>query len=134
MEVSLFYGFRCALYNPESAYTTPTLCGHVRLIFLLLQGSVAEAELQSVAETRSLKRQRKLDRVEIPEDQLFITDDLLGKGGFGEVYLADYNGHNAAVKVCAVGSMSWTILSNTWPSWTVMLNGLKSSVGKGYLA
>lgn len=28
-----------------------------------------------------------------------ITDELLGKGGFGEVYLADYNGHNAAAKV-----------------------------------
>ncbi|CAM9886444.1 unnamed protein product, partial [Scytosiphon promiscuus] len=35
----------------------------------------------------------------IPEDHLFITGDLLGKGGFGEVYLADYNGHNAAAKV-----------------------------------
>ncbi|CAM9749241.1 unnamed protein product, partial [Ectocarpus fasciculatus] len=42
---------------------------------------------------------RKLNQVEIPEDQLFITTDLLGKGGFGEVYLADYNGHNAAAKV-----------------------------------
>lgn len=28
-----------------------------------------------------------------------ITDELLGKGGFGEVYLADYNGRNAAAKV-----------------------------------
>ncbi|CAM9108702.1 unnamed protein product [Ectocarpus sp. 8 AP-2014] len=54
---------------------------------------------ESVAEARSIRRQRKLDQVEIPEDQLFITTDLLGKGGFGEVYLADYNGHNAAAKV-----------------------------------
>ena len=52
-----------------------------------------------MVEARRIKRQRKLHQVEIPEDQLFITDDLLGKGGFGEVYLADYNGHNAAAKV-----------------------------------
>eukprot|EP00752_Nemacystus_decipiens_P018469 g16559.t1 len=61
--------------------------------------SVAEAVSEAVAETRRIKRQRKLDQVEIPEDHLFITTDLLGKGGFGEVYLADYNGHNAAAKV-----------------------------------
>lgn len=47
-----------------------------------------------------MRRQRKLEQVEIPQDQLLITGDLLGKGGFGEVYLADYNGHNAAAKVC----------------------------------
>ena len=46
-----------------------------------------------------LRRQRKLDQVEIPEDHVTVTGDLLGKGGFGEVYLADYNGHNAAAKV-----------------------------------
>ncbi|CAM9282264.1 unnamed protein product, partial [Hapterophycus canaliculatus] len=45
------------------------------------------------------RRQRKLDQVEIPEHHLFITGDLLGKGGFGGVYLADYNGYNAAAKV-----------------------------------
>ncbi|CAM9164639.1 unnamed protein product, partial [Hapterophycus canaliculatus] len=59
----------------------------------------AEAERESGAEIRRIRRQRKLDEVEIPEDHLFITGDLLGKGGFGEVYLADYNGHNAAAKV-----------------------------------
>lgn len=53
-----------------------------------------------MAEARSIRRQRKLDRIEIPEDHLAITSDLLGKGGFGEVFLADYNGHNAAAKVC----------------------------------
>ncbi|CAM9206277.1 unnamed protein product [Ectocarpus sp. 12 AP-2014] len=67
---------------------------------LYKQGSYAEsATSESVAESRSIRRQRKLNQVEIPEDQLFITTDLLGKGGFGEVYLADYNGHNAAAKV-----------------------------------
>ncbi|CAM9364389.1 unnamed protein product [Pylaiella littoralis] len=62
-------------------------------------GSTAEAASESVAEARRIRRQRKLDQVEIPEEQLFITNDVLGKGGFGEVYLADYNGHNAAAKV-----------------------------------
>ncbi|CAN0166390.1 unnamed protein product, partial [Scytosiphon promiscuus] len=62
-------------------------------------GTTAEAKSEVLAEARSVRRQRKLDQVEIPEDHLFITGDLLGKGGFGEVYLADYNGHNAAAKV-----------------------------------
>lgn len=52
-----------------------------------------------MAEARRIKRQRKLDQVEIPADPLSITDELLEKGGFGEVFLADYNGHNAAAKV-----------------------------------
>ncbi|CAM9106764.1 unnamed protein product [Ectocarpus sp. 13 AM-2016] len=69
----------------------------------LYQRSMAEATSESVAEARRIKRQRKLDQVEIPEEHLFITDDLLGKGGFGEVYLADYNGHNAAAKVLYIG-------------------------------
>ena len=33
-----------------------------------------------------------------------LTDVLLGKGGFGEVYLADYSGVNAAAKVLKIGS------------------------------
>ncbi|CAN0262805.1 unnamed protein product [Ectocarpus sp. 4 AP-2014] len=65
--------------------------------------SVAEATSESVAEARRIRRQRKLDQVEIPEDHLLITNDLLGKGHFGEVYLADYNGHNAAAKVLYIG-------------------------------
>ena len=52
-----------------------------------------------MAEARRKRRQRKLDQVEIPAEHLSITEDLLGKGGFGEVFLADYNGHNAAAKV-----------------------------------
>ena len=60
---------------------------------------MSEASSESVAEARSLRRRRNLDQVEIPEDHVTITSDLLGKGGFGEVYLADYNGHNAAAKV-----------------------------------
>ncbi|CAM9226240.1 unnamed protein product [Ectocarpus sp. 12 AP-2014] len=65
----------------------------------LYQLSMAEATSESVAEAHRIRRQRKLDQVEIPEEHLFITNDLLGKGGFGEVYLADYNSHNAAAKV-----------------------------------
>ena len=63
------------------------------------QRSLAKAKAESLAEARRSRRQRKLDQVEIPEDQVAITDEMLGKGGFGEVYLADYNGHNAAAKV-----------------------------------
>lgn len=66
---------------------------------LLVQGTNADATSESVAKARRIRRQRKLGQVEIPEDHLFMTGDLLGKGGFGEVYLADYNGHNAAAKV-----------------------------------
>ena len=45
-----------------------------------------------------------MQQLEIPEDQLTLTDVLLGKGGFGEVYLADYSGVNAAAKVLKIGS------------------------------
>ncbi|CAM9431484.1 unnamed protein product [Scytosiphon promiscuus] len=62
-------------------------------------GSAAEAASEAVAEARKIRRQRKLDQVEIPEEHLLITNDVLGRGGFGEVYLADYNGYNAAAKV-----------------------------------
>lgn len=54
---------------------------------------------KTLAEARLERRQRKLDQVEIPEEHLTITEELLGKGGFGAVYLADYNGRNAAAKV-----------------------------------
>lgn len=50
-------------------------------------------------EARRMRRQRNLDRVEIPEHCVTLTDELLGRGGFGAVYLADYNGRNAAAKV-----------------------------------
>ncbi|CAM9883869.1 unnamed protein product [Ectocarpus fasciculatus] len=67
----------------------------------LVKRSTAEAQAQteSLAEARRSRRQRKLDQIEIPEDHVSITNEVLGKGGFGVVYLADYNGHNAAAKV-----------------------------------
>ena len=48
---------------------------------------------------RRLRRQRNLDQIEIPADHVMISTDVLGKGGFGTVYIADYNGRNAAAKV-----------------------------------
>ena len=55
-----------------------------------------------MAKSRRARRQRRLQQLEIPEDQLTLTDVLLGKGGFGEVYLADYSGVNAAAKVMQI--------------------------------
>ncbi|CAM9992093.1 unnamed protein product [Scytosiphon promiscuus] len=78
----------------------------------LHKGCSAEAKSESVAEARRMRRRRKLDQVEIPEDHLFITGDLLGKGGFGEVYLADYNGHNAAAKVLTFAHGSGALEEN----------------------
>lgn len=43
-----------------------------------------------------------MDQLEIPEEHVVITDELLGKGGFGGVFLADYSGRNAAAKVLVV--------------------------------
>lgn len=40
--------------------------------------------------------------LEIPQDDILLTDELLGKGGFGSVYLVDYNGRNAAAKVVQI--------------------------------
>lgn len=68
----------------------------------LHQRSNAESDAEARAEARSARRRRKLDDVEIPEDQVVITDELLGSGGFGAVYLADLNGRNAAAKVLDV--------------------------------
>ncbi|CAM9478389.1 unnamed protein product, partial [Ectocarpus fasciculatus] len=59
----------------------------------------AQAQAESLAEARRSRRQRKLDQIEIPKDHVSITNEMLGRGGFGVVYLADYNGHNAAAKV-----------------------------------
>lgn len=66
--------------------------------------TIAEAKSKFLAEARSARRQRKLDQAEIPEDQVFVTDELLGSGGFGQVYLADINGRNAAAKVLTICS------------------------------
>lgn len=84
------------------------IVGWVSTRMLFRQESLAQTHSESLANSRSTRRQRKLDLIEIPEEHLAITDELLGRGGFGEVYLADYNGRNAAAKVnhainCMVG-------------------------------
>lgn len=47
----------------------------------------------------SARRKRRLEKIEIPEREVSISGELLGKGGFGSVYIADYGGRNAAAKV-----------------------------------
>lgn len=59
-----------------------------------------EVENVSKPEDASLsaRRRRRLEKIEIPEGDVSISDEVLGKGGFGWVYLADYGGRNAAAK------------------------------------
>lgn len=52
-----------------------------------------------LAEARRLRREQDLKRIELPEGQIRITDKLLGRGGFGAVYIADFNGRHVAAKV-----------------------------------
>ena len=66
------------------------------------QDYMGEYASKSLAESRKTRRQRKLDQLEIPADHLVITEELIGKGGFGDVFLADYNGRNAAAKVISI--------------------------------
>lgn len=55
-----------------------------------------------MASVRRLRRQRNLNQIEIPEKHVTISDELLGKGRFGSVYIADYNGRNVAAKISAL--------------------------------
>lgn len=68
-------------------------------LFMKLQRSGPGSSAASLLEARRVRRQRKLDMVEIPEPFVTVTDELLGKGGFGAVYIEDYNGRNVAAKV-----------------------------------
>lgn len=52
-----------------------------------------------LAQSKKKRRQRRLDRLEISTEDIDVTDEVLGRGGFGTVYLADYDGLNAAAKV-----------------------------------
>lgn len=71
--------------------------------FSLLQRRLQEcSDAEIDARKRRVRRLRRLQRVEIPANQLFITEEIIGKGGFGTVYIADYNGRNAAAKVMHV--------------------------------
>lgn len=66
---------------------------------LILQDSRAPPMSDCQAEARRARRRRNLNQLEIPDGQVTVTDELLGKGGFGAVYLCDFNGQNAAAKV-----------------------------------
>eukprot|EP00903_Cladosiphon_okamuranus_P018719 g17232.t1 len=50
----------------------------------------------------SARRRRRLERLEIPEGDVSISSEMLGQGGFGKVYIADYVGGNAAAKVLEI--------------------------------
>lgn len=66
------------------------------------QAAQTAGKVEALLKTRRERRQRRLDNLEIPEDQVIVTNELLGKGGFGAVYLADFNGRNAAAKVVVI--------------------------------
>lgn len=73
-------------------------------VLTTLQKFMVEAFAESLAEARQKRRQRKLEQIEVPEEHSMINNEVLGGGGFGMVFLADYNAGNAAVKVrTAVG-------------------------------
>lgn len=73
---------------------------HILLCLFIDQELVVAGPISdSLAEARRVRRQRKLHTIQIAEDHVMVTDELLGKGGFGAVYIADYNGRNAAAKV-----------------------------------
>lgn len=57
---------------------------------------------KALAESRRRRRQHRLEQLEISENEVMLTDEILGKGGFGAVYLADYNGRNVAAKVIEI--------------------------------
>lgn len=54
---------------------------------------------ESAAASRRARRQRRLDQIEIAEGEVSISDELLGIGGFGAVYIGDFLGLNVACKV-----------------------------------
>ncbi|CAM9225162.1 unnamed protein product [Ectocarpus sp. 6 AP-2014] len=65
-----------------------------------------KAQLANVTDER-LRRQQHLERLieeeEIPQGSIEIVRDLvLGSGGAGEVYMANYDGFNAAAKVVSI--------------------------------
>ncbi|CAM9099897.1 unnamed protein product, partial [Pylaiella littoralis] len=57
------------------------------------------ASEQKARTMKRRRRQKRLEQLEIPTSEVEITDEVLGRGGFGNVYLADLNGLNAAAKV-----------------------------------
>lgn len=62
----------------------------------------SQSEAESLAESRHQRRRRRLEQLEIPKEHVKVADEELGRGGFGAVYLADYNGRNTAAKVIKI--------------------------------
>ena len=68
-----------------------------------MKGLGSDSTAQAITEFQRAKNQQRLQHdLEIPEDQVGLTDMLLGKGGFTNVFLADYRGINAAMKVVQI--------------------------------
>ena len=74
-------------------------CHIASIVLFTLQAPEQDSSATNILEARRIRRQINLDMVEIPDHFVTVTDELLGKGGFGSVYMADYNGRNAAAKV-----------------------------------
>lgn len=110
----------CALMITRDTHTCPHLkqmvahdyhiiTAPLHLLFCLSYGSnppqassAGENEVNAVAESRRLHRQRCLDQLEVPKDHVILTNELLGRGRFAEVFIADHNGRNAAAKVIQI--------------------------------
>ena len=99
MLFTVYFTWR-APYDQRSGvvFTTVPSCRCIGC-FETPQRSELDSSATSMWDARRIRRQRNLDKIEIPEHDVMITDELLGKGGFGAVYMADYNGRNVAVKV-----------------------------------
>ena len=97
----MYFSLRCRVWFNNLAVDA-IYVGCVSLRYTLLwQGSIALARWETLTEARKARRQRKLDQVEIPANEVVIfEEELLGKGGFGEVFVAEYNKQIAAAKVC----------------------------------
>lgn len=54
---------------------------------------------QETTAYRKKQKRQQADQLEIPPEEVEITDEVIGKGGFSTVYLSDLNGLNAAAKV-----------------------------------
>lgn len=90
--------------------------------------SSAAANSEAFAAARRARRGRNREQqLEIPADHFEVTNELLGKGSFGAVYLADYNGRNAAAAkvhayvvggVIGTGAGVWAPLTSDWKLWT----------------
>lgn len=67
-----------------------------------MRAPIPDDVVKALTASRWRRRQRRLDQLEISVDRLILTDDLLGKGGFGVVFKASYDGPEAAAKIVYV--------------------------------